>query len=256
MLTVVIQASDNRSLAVLLFLSSMGACTTGETAPSPSAIAEPPLTAPPDPPAAPADPPPATGRREFEAGKLPGAIELAASYMLDHLHQDMMHYTTSNYDMNVRLAIEADGHASFSLTGTVTSGTVELMPSGESSSTPRREYPIDETWTGAARMLDGELIVRFDNSTAYQPPLEVDVEWICEATTLAVAEQKADVKAWQCATSQSATKPNGPAHSLDKHLQIPIMLATPNERLRVDAHARGGADNRSTISNATYSRAP
>lgn len=250
-----------RTFVCVMALSSICACTTGEPTPmrdepSPPGkrAVSPPVVAPPV--VTPTEPPAVTGRRDFEAGTLPDAVELAASYVIDHLHQDLNYYTTRRYDMNVRLAVEADGHASLSLAGKVAISSTELDPSGASTSSPRTEHEVDETWSGAARMLDGELVVRFDSSTAYRPPLAVDVEWICEATTLSVGERGKDVSGWQCATSQVATQPSGAAHDLVVYMQMPIVLAPPRERLHVEVHADGGADNRSTIASVTYSRAP
>lgn len=183
--------------------------------------------------------------------------ELAAGLSLEHRLRDMMSIKWTQYDVQVSLVLQPKGDARLRLHGTLQSKLAELTHGNPASTrTPPApvRLPVDESWTGRAHQEQETLVVEFATTDAYKPAMAVEVVWRCTPTTIAVADQA--TTAWTCQTSQSMTRRSGPSFPLPPYLQVPLSLSLPSTRLQVTAVARGGANHRSSIEHASYSRRP
>jgi hypothetical protein len=175
---------------------------------------------------------------------------LAAHLSLDHDMLDMATHYDSVYDVTTELLVDPSGNATFHVWGNVTSKGVELTPGAGTTVMPTHATRIDDTWSGHATVAPGALVIRFDHGANF--PGGVDVEWRCNETHVAVSSIMTSV--WKCATSQSMTRPTGPAHALPEYMRVESYLSSPPVPLRVDATARGGANHRSTMTSVRLSR--
>jgi hypothetical protein len=183
-------------------------------------------------------------------------LTLSARLELHHMMRDMMTVLTSDYQVDVSLRIDASERAELRLQGTLEIHQAEIPVPGaaQRSNPPPRKIPVDARWTGNARRLNDHLVLHFENSTDYRPPLAVDVEWECAPHRVTVGA--AQVAAWRCATSQSMTQRVGAGHHLSPYMQVETILAAPSENLHVAAQARGGADHRSSLQGMTFTKQP
>lgn len=174
---------------------------------------------------------------------------LAAHLMLDHHMVDMATHYDSKYDVATQLRVDDAGNATFHVTGSVISQGVELTPSaGARTVMASHTTAIDDTWTGRATTSAGAIVIHFDRGPRMTG---IDVEWRCTASSMTVSGVATSV--WKCGTSQSMTRPSGPAQSLEPYFQVPTYLAD-SVALRVDQLARGGADHRSTETSVRLTR--
>ena len=175
---------------------------------------------------------------------------IAAHLALRHDMLDMATHYDTNWDLATELRIDAAGAATFHLAGNVTSKGVELTPStGARVVMPEHVTRIDDTWSGRATASGASIVIHFDRGAGFTA---IDVEWRCDPTSLPVSG--AATPMWKCATSQSSTRPTGPAHSLPVYMQLPTYLAPSPVALKVNQVARGGADHRSNETMLTLSR--
>lgn len=195
------------------------------------------------------------------AGAQPVPPELAASLSLDHRLRDMMTVVSSRYEVDVALRTEPTGAARLELRGHLETVTATLEPPPREPARrapqhrePRRRVPIDERWTGHARRDGDALLVTLERTDAFQPALAVSVPWRCTRETVSLDGQATPV--WACRTAQAMTTSAGPGHPLPPYLQVPLYLLSSDQRLRVEASARGGADHRSSLESARFSRRP
>lgn len=181
----------------------------------------------------------------------------SARLSLVHTLRDMMDVVTERYEVAVALETGPGGAAALHLVGTLEISEGSIDPGGRGGgrgSRAPRTVDVDERWTGSLRREQGALVVRFERSEAYRPVLEVDVEWRCVEERVEV--ERTPVRVWRCETAQTMTRPLGAAHPLATYLRVPLYLASPSARLRVDAVAMGGADHRSNLSTPRFSREP
>jgi hypothetical protein len=166
----------------------------------------------------------------------------------------MMTFDMSRYEVTVTLRVDPSGAAQLELRGSLDGKTVTLQPgvsSGTRTPPESHRYQVDERWVGQAHLEQEALTVHFDRADGYRPPLAVSVLWRCTPTTVAVDDRP--TAAWVCSTAQSSTQPTGPGHALPPYLQVPLYLALPMVRLRIETMARGGADHRSSIDHMSFS---
>ncbi|MFO0575593.1 MAG: hypothetical protein U1A78_16480 [Polyangia bacterium] len=191
------------------------------------------------------------------AGAQPVPPELAASVALEHRLRDLLTVVSSRYEVDVVLRSEPAGTARLELRGHLESVTATLepprgpAPPGPRSVPPRR-VPVDERWSGQVRRDGDALLVTLERTDAFRPALAVSVPWRCRRETVSLDGQATAV--WACRTAQAMTTAAGPGHPLPPYLQVPLYLLPSEQRLRVEASARGGADHRSSIESVRFSR--